>query len=157
MDKNGYDRLGYDRQGFNIEGFNKNNYHKTYLHKTYFDYIEANHKYRLKPPFISIHNGDVRTFISNGLPYEIGRRQLTLLVDLHGHSKHGAEEIVTVIISNLHPKVNRIEIIHGYNHGTAIKEVIQNKFVHKDIIRKTYIEKNLGRTYLYIKQKKLES
>ena len=69
-------------------------------------------------------------------------------VDLHEFSCRQAQKTLMNIIA-MYRFGFKLEIIHGYNHGTAIKDMIRKDFTNKRIIGK-YYPRNPGRTILEI-------
>ncbi len=74
-----------------------------------------------------------------------------LVIDVHGLSAKTAKRTINNIVA-----VNRagyeVQIIHGYNHGTAIKEMLQdkNRISSKRIKNRKGCKHNLGITNLEI-------
>ncbi len=70
-------------------------------------------------------------------------------IDVHGMKcaevKRFINNIIAVIKSTF-----RLTIIHGYNHGTAIKEMIFNGLYNERIKSKRGDSYNMGMTYLQI-------
>ncbi len=70
-----------------------------------------------------------------------------LYVDLHGLKVAEAKRLLLNIMA-----VNRagydICAIHGYHHGTAIKEMIQTRLYNQGMVRREVVKNNLGRTFL---------
>ena len=51
-------------------------------------------------------------------------------IDLHGYSLAEAEEhLIDEILANEQFGYNSLKIIHGYNHGVAIRTMIRKNFV----------------------------
>jgi len=75
--------------------------------------------------------------------------EIVIRVDLHHLTKKVAEKVLQSIIS-----VNRfpftLDVIHGYNHGTVLLEMIRNEFSHQRIQRIYSNSYNPGETYLVI-------
>lgn len=70
-------------------------------------------------------------------------------IDLHGlNKKHAAKIISNVIL--MYRFSFRLILIHGYNHGTALKEYIWNDFNNSRIKDKRCPMNNPGITYLTI-------
>lgn len=71
-------------------------------------------------------------------------------VDLHGKTRKEAKKLLNNIINViLHPFT--IEVIHGYNHGTALKDMIFNEEINPRIISKDVPVYNIGETILLIR------
>ncbi len=76
-----------------------------------------------------------------------GRR--LIVVDMHGMKAKVAKKFLNNLIS-LNTEGYDMCIIHGYNHGTAIKEIVHNELTNDRIKEKKVYGNNLGRTYLKI-------
>ena len=72
-----------------------------------------------------------------------------VIIDLHGMSKRNAIRMITNIMVLFRFKF-RLEVVHGYNHGTAIKEYIYNELINSRIISKVSPTYNPGITDLMI-------
>ena len=84
---------------------------------------------------------------------QMGRIQMDgddfISVDMHGLSKHQAEKFLNNII-NILREPTCINVIHGYNHGTAILEMVRNDFDNKKVQTKTSCSYNHGVTLLQV-------
>ena len=71
----------------------------------------------------------------------------TITVDLHGLSVKDAQRLLKNLMA-----INRegydICAIHGYNHGTAIKEMITDSLNNPRLTEKKKVKGNYGRTLL---------
>ena len=76
-------------------------------------------------------------------------RYKTITVDLHGFRKRNAERVINNIIS-MYRFPFKLALIHGYNHGTVLKELIWNEYENTRIIDKETPVTNWGITYLSI-------
>ena len=74
---------------------------------------------------------------------------IKVIIDLHGMSKKNAIRMITNIMVLFRFKF-RLEVVHGYNHGTVIKEYIYNELISNRIISKTSPFYNPGVTDLMI-------
>ncbi len=71
-------------------------------------------------------------------------------VDLHGQNRREAKRFLSNMINMVrHPFT--LEVIHGYNHGTALKEMINSEEINPRIIERTTLTYNLGVTVLSIR------
>lgn len=73
-----------------------------------------------------------------------------LVVDLHQLGTKKAMILINNII-NLNREECEIEAIHGYNHGIALKDMINQRFYNPRITEKKSVAKNLGITILACK------
>lgn len=70
-------------------------------------------------------------------------------LDLHGKTKKEAKRLLNNVINIIrHPFT--MEVIHGYNHGTALKDMIFEEVINPRIVSKNVPSYNIGETYLYI-------
>lgn len=72
---------------------------------------------------------------------------IVIRVDLHGKKCVEALKIIRQIITIIQIPFT-LDIIHGYNHGTAIKDMIWNQVKHTRIQEKFCNEWNPGETFL---------
>lgn len=73
----------------------------------------------------------------------------SITVDLHGMAVRDAQRLIKNLVV-----VNRdtctLGIVHGYNHGTALKNMIWNDFTSPRIMAKRTATGNPGKTFLDI-------
>jgi len=75
--------------------------------------------------------------------------ETVIRVDIHHLTKKAAEKVLQGIISlNRFPFT--LDVVHGYNHGTALLEMIRNEFSNQRIQRIYSNSYNPGETYLVI-------
>ncbi len=72
-----------------------------------------------------------------------------ITIDLHGYKVSEAKNVICGIMKVINVPF-RLELIHGYSHGTAIKEYIHNVLCDKRIVEKYCYPDNPGRTILTI-------
>lgn len=72
-----------------------------------------------------------------------------LLVDVHGMKCRQAEQFINNIINLAHGSFT-MTVIHGYNHGTAISDMVRNKLANSHIAKRSPDKYNQGITYLMI-------
>ena len=73
-------------------------------------------------------------------------------LDVHGYTiDYTIKTIQKTIVNN--PKCSCIEVIHGFNNGSKIKELLRNKFnIHNRRVLKTLpVPFNDGRTMIILK------
>ena len=70
-----------------------------------------------------------------------------IVVDLHGLTVKSAKRLLKNSIV-LDKEYLDICVVHGYNHGTAIKEMIERDFIGARIRKLNYNDRNKGRTIL---------
>lgn len=73
-----------------------------------------------------------------------------ILVDLHNLGTKEAMILVNNII-NLNRNECEISVIHGYNHGIALKDMINNRFKNSRIVARKSVVGNEGMTVLACK------
>jgi hypothetical protein len=70
-----------------------------------------------------------------------------IIVDLHELGTKEAMVLVNNII-NLNRDNCNIKVIHGYNHGTALKDMINSRFKNPRIVSRHGVASNLGVTVI---------
>lgn len=75
--------------------------------------------------------------------------QITLTVNLHGMSTKNARRFLKNLIA-LNAGTFNINVIHGFNHGCSIKEMLRNSFISSRIIGVDDVLYNEGMTVLKI-------
>ena len=75
--------------------------------------------------------------------------EVMIVVDLHGMSCMEAKMVINNII-RMYGFSFTLDLIHGSNHGTAIKKLINQEIKNARIIRKYCNSWNPGETFLYI-------
>ena len=71
----------------------------------------------------------------------------SITVDVHGLSRNGCRHILRNISAVYRGKV-RITVIHGYNHGTVLKDAMSDESLLKNRFRTFPSKKNQGVTVL---------
>lgn len=79
-----------------------------------------------------------------------GNRSKIKEVDIHMMTTTQAKSHLLQIFNKLEPNINEVIIVHGFNNGTALKEMVLNEFKHPRIKSK-YPALNSGRTRIFIK------
>ena len=72
-----------------------------------------------------------------------------VILDVHHMKCHCAKRLINNIINVINNNCQLI-IIHGYNGGTAIKEMLLNNFNNNHILNKYTNPNNYGVTYMTI-------
>lgn len=75
--------------------------------------------------------------------------KIQISVDMHGLNANKAKKFLNNLIVMLRGEFE-LKIIHGYNHGTVIKEIIWNEYKNSKIKEKIADATNLGVTYLSV-------
>ena len=73
-----------------------------------------------------------------------------ITVDLHNLGTKDAMILINNII-NINRDECNIRLIHGYNHGIALKDMINSRFKNPRIVKKQAVSGNLGMTILACK------
>ncbi len=69
--------------------------------------------------------------------------------DPHGMSRANARRYIKNIIA-INPYAFTLDVIHGYNRGTAIKDMIREDDLSSRVIEKHCMENNPGRTMISV-------
>ncbi len=75
--------------------------------------------------------------------------EIIIVADVHGMTCTGARKLLNNIINVIRVSFQLI-IIHGYNHGTAIKDMLANNFFNHHIYDKYTDTYNYGVTHMLI-------
>ncbi len=68
-----------------------------------------------------------------------------ITVDMHGLSTNKAKRFLKNLVA-INKEGYEMCIIHGFNHGTAIKEMVKNEKLSERVIEKSPVKNNPGRT-----------
>ena len=74
---------------------------------------------------------------------------IQIVVDVHGMKCYEARRFINNIINTVRCTV-RLEVIHGYNHGTAIKDMLASDFTNAHIEELYLDQDNQGMTHMLI-------
>ena len=88
-------------------------------------------------------NDMIRIMITNG------NQEITITVDVHGLKCQQAKKLIRNII-NIASTSFSLVIIHGYNHGTAIKNMLSDNFANSHITSRYIDPFNQGVTHMQI-------
>lgn len=72
-----------------------------------------------------------------------------IIADVHGMKCSQARRFINNIINTIHEAFKLI-IIHGYNHGTAIKDILADNFCNSHIAEQYIDPYNQGVTHMLI-------
>lgn len=75
--------------------------------------------------------------------------EIRITADVHGMTCYEAKRFLRNIINILRIAF-KLTVIHGYRHGTAIKEMLVNNFSSNRVSRIIGIPSNLGRTEMVV-------
>ena len=87
--------------------------------------------------------------ISRISTYENEEGNKVIRIDLHGVKKKNAVRMISNIIALIRTDFI-LEVVHGFNHGTVIKEYIWNEMVNDRITGKRCPANNPGITYISV-------
>ena len=76
---------------------------------------------------------------------ENGRMELT--IDVHGLSVQEARRKIRNVI-NISTEAFRLNVVHGYNHGTSIKDMLADKQISKRLEAQYCPQRNPGETVM---------
>lgn len=76
-------------------------------------------------------------------------RETLIIADVHGMKCRQARRFINNIINAVRIAFQLI-IIHGYNHGTAIKDMLSNSFTNKHVAEQYLDSHNQGMTHMLI-------
>lgn len=71
-------------------------------------------------------------------------------IDIHMMTVTQAKSYLLQVFNKLDSNITEVVVIHGFNNGTVLKEMIVNEFKHPKIQAK-YPALNSGRTRIFIK------
>lgn len=100
----------------------------------------------LSEKFAAIYPGDEVTRIQIS---QKNNGELSVVVDVHGMKCRQAERFINNLI-NIARCQFVMTVIHGYNHGTAILEMVRNEVNNRHIVNRYTDNYNRGVTYLAI-------
>lgn len=80
---------------------------------------------------------------------EIGNRKIRITADVHGMKCYEARRFINNII-NIVRMTFQLVIIHGYNHGIAIKEMLAQNFSNNHVFEQFPKPRNQGITHMLI-------
>lgn len=75
--------------------------------------------------------------------------EMLISVDLHYMYKEEARRLLAAIIDE-NPFEFCLEVIHGFNHGTVLKNMVRDELKNRRIVKKYSPVWNPGSTYLVI-------
>lgn len=80
---------------------------------------------------------------------EVDERRIRIVADVHGMKCNQARRFINNIINTVRVAFQLI-VIHGYNHGTAIKNMLTQNFSNTHITEKHADPYNQGVTHMLI-------
>lgn len=76
-------------------------------------------------------------------------KKVQVSVDMHGMTASDAKRFLNNLVVMIRGEFE-LKIIHGYTHGTVIKEIIWNEYQNSKIKKRIADVTNLGVTYLSV-------
>lgn len=73
---------------------------------------------------------------------------IEVVANVHGLKVYQAKRFINNII-NIAKTSIKMDVIHGYNHGTAIKDMIKNNIGNSKVYDIIQDQKNLGVTHIF--------
>lgn len=73
-------------------------------------------------------------------------------INLHGKTKNQAYAIVSSAINCAGRDVYRIRVIHGYNGGTQLRDMVRSEFKLHPKVKRIATGLNPGETYLVLRE-----
>ena len=73
-------------------------------------------------------------------------------IDLHGMRTEEAEKAVEKAVASAGPGTYQIRVIHGYNRGTSLRDMIYDSFRYNDKVNRIIPGDNRGITVLVLRE-----
>ncbi|MCR4792264.1 MAG: Smr/MutS family protein [Lachnospiraceae bacterium] len=73
-------------------------------------------------------------------------------IDLHGMRTEEAEKAVEKAVASAGPGTYQIRVIHGYNRGTSLRDMIYDSFRYNDKVKRIIPGDNRGITVLVLRE-----
>jgi DNA-nicking Smr family endonuclease len=73
-------------------------------------------------------------------------------IDLHGMRREEAEKAVEKALASAGPNTYQIQIVHGFNRGTSLKDMIYEEFRSDKRVKRIMPGENQGVTVLVLKE-----
>ena len=73
-------------------------------------------------------------------------------IDLHGKNTYQARIAVAAVLRRLRPGTMRIRLIHGFNSGTALRDMIRTEYADHPKIRRMETRLGAGMTDLVLRE-----
>lgn len=75
-----------------------------------------------------------------------------LEIDVHGLNQEQAQKLIDDKLKRISSGVYRIRIIHGFNRGTNLKDMIQREYRNYDQVLRIAMGNNQGETLLILRE-----
>ena len=73
-------------------------------------------------------------------------------IDLHGKNAYQAEIAIDAALRRAGAATCRIRVVHGFNSGTALKELVQKRYARHPRVRRIATGLNRGVTELILRE-----
>ena len=73
-------------------------------------------------------------------------------IDLHGMRIYEAEKTLEKAVASAGPGTYRIQVIHGYNRGTGLRDMIYDSFRYNEKVKRIIPGENPGITELVLRE-----
>ena len=73
-------------------------------------------------------------------------------IDLHGLFQDEAIKVIDKALKNADDSTYQIKLIHGYNRGTSLKDMIEDEYRHHPKVVRVKPGGNLGVTVLVLRE-----
>ena len=75
-----------------------------------------------------------------------------IIVDLHGLRQEEAIRVIDRAIASADPSTYQIQLIHGYNRGTSLRNMIYDEYRYEKKVKRIIPGDNQGITILVLKE-----
>lgn len=75
-----------------------------------------------------------------------------ITVDLHGLYQDEAIKVIDRTLKNSDQTTYQIKLVHGFNRGTSLKDMIFNEYRYHSKVRRIQPGENLGVTILVLRE-----
>jgi len=75
-----------------------------------------------------------------------------ITIDLHGLFRDEAIKAIDKALKNVDDSTYQLKLIHGYNRGTSLKEMIIDEYKYHPKVQRIYPGDNLGTTILVLRE-----
>ena len=76
----------------------------------------------------------------------------TVTIDLHGMNVHQAQVAIDAALRRAGRATYRIELIHGYHSGSALRDMIRKTYVRHPKVLRLELGMNMGATDLVLRE-----
>lgn len=73
-------------------------------------------------------------------------------IDVHGMTTLEAEACIDKKLDTVGNNIYRIKVVHGYNRGTAIREMVYDVYKYHDKVKRVSAGDNPGETILVLRE-----